>query len=527
VECTVDPADLRTRLAEADLPDEAAQALSARLDDSKADSASLTRAIRLPWTRGPAHPLPIAPLRRALESEHFAPPQAVATIAEHVTAHDARQTAAQPSHAPRRLLCLHGPDGVGKTVVARTIARVLDRPVEVIDLAQLGAAAEVWQRRGQPGALMGAVEQAQSDQAVVVLAGLDRAAERWGADIGTLLARLTDAHRRASVRDPFFGVPFDLSHTLIIVTCRWTQSLSADDLSRLDVAELPGFLIDQKTELSRRTLIPAALADHGLTPTDLTIDGNALLVLIRSYTDEAGVARLDDLLRRIVRRSLVAGVQRADTPSVIASEDLFDLAGRPLLPERRDRRAQRRGHTAALVIDEHGGRHGVVLAVLMPGLGHALIPGLGRISMLDTNGADVSRELMVVTAAIRARLSDLQVSARFLQEFDMHVEVPRSTLSNDQAAAALAVAIAIVSLARDRPVDPELASTGSLSVDGRVEPTVAVAPKVLAAHRAGVRRVVLPRGNERDLDELPPRIHDDITFIPVDDIAQALQVALR
>lgn len=523
----MDPADLRTRLAEADLPEEAVQALSARLDDGDAARAGVARAIALPWTPGHARPLAIAPVQSALESEHFAPPRAVATIVEHVTAHDAQTTAAETSHAPLRLLCLHGPNGVGKTAVARTVARALHRPCAVIDLAQLGTAEEIWRRDQQPGALMGAVERAQSAEAVVVLAGIDRAAERWGTQASTLLARLADPHRRANVVDPFFGVAFDLSRTLLVVTCRRTQSLTTDDLSRLDCAEFPGFLIDQKAELARRSLIPTALADHGLSPDALTFDGNALLVLIRSYTDEAGVAHLDELLRRVVRRSLVAGSLQSGDKSVVASEHLFDLAGRPPVPERADRRAQRRGHSAALVVDEHGGRCGDVTAVLMPGLGSVLIPGFGRITMLDATGANVSNNLAIVTAVIRGRLSDLQVSARFLQEFDMHVEVPTSSLAGDAGAAGLAVAIAIVSLARDRPADPELAATGGLSVNGRVEPTSGVAAKMLAAHRAGVRRVVLPRGNERDLDELPPRIHDDITFIPVDDIAQALQVALR
>lgn len=526
-EFTLSSADLRNRLARADVPDEVLETLSARLDDSKTDSASVARAIGLPWTRGYARPLAIAPMQNALESVHFAPPRAVAAVAEHVAAHNAQATAAQTLHSPLRLLCLSGPDGVGKTAIAQSIARALDRPFEVIDLAQLRTAEEIWRRDGQPGALMGAVEQAQSAEAVVVLAGLDRAAERWGAQASTLLARLSDPQGRANVFDPFFGVPFDLSRLLLVVTCRWTQSISADDLPRLDIAEFPGFLIDQKAELARRTLVPNALADHGLTPAAMMFDGNALLVLIRSYTDESGVAHLDKLLRRVIRRSLVADALGRSSPGVIASEHLFDLVGRPPVPDRPDRRAQRHGHTAALVVDEHGGRHGIATAVLMPGLGHALVPGLGRISMLDTHGANVSTELAVVTAAIRSRLSDIDVSARFMQEFDIQVHVPASRLAGDSGSVGLAVAIAIVSLARDRPVDPELAATGSLSVNGRVEPIGGVAAKMLAAHRAGVRRILLPRGNERDLDDLPPRIHDDITFIPVDDIAQALHVALR
>ena len=170
------PADLRISLAKADVSGEVLQTLSSRLEDSNADAASVARAISLPWTRGYARPPAIAAVQSALESEHFAPPQAVTAIVEHVTAHHAQESALQPSHAPLRLLCLSGPDGVGTTVAARSIARALGKPIEVVDLEQLGAAEEIWRREGQPGALMGAVEQAQSAEAVVVLAGLDRAA---------------------------------------------------------------------------------------------------------------------------------------------------------------------------------------------------------------------------------------------------------------------------------------------------------------------------------------------------------------
>ncbi len=517
---TLQPVDLRTRLAETELPDEVAQTLSARLENSNASAGSVARAIALPWACADGQPPALAAVQHALDSDHFAPPPAAAAVVEHIAAHHARTAATASSGAPLSLLCLSGPKGVGKTAAARSIARALGRPLEVIDLAQLNSAAEIWRREGQPGALMSAVERAQSAEAVVVLAGLGRAAERWGDKLSALLALLTDARRRASVSDPFFGVPFDLSRLLVIVTCRWTQALAPSDLLALDVAEIPGYLSAQKVELARRTLIPQALADHGLAADALTFDHNTLRVLVQTYTDEAGVARLDALLRQVIRKTLVAHALGDDSaPAVIQTEHLYDLAGRPPAPVRRERTAQRRGRTAALVVDDQGGRHGLVSAVLMP--------GPGRVTMIDAADTDISNRLATVVAVVRSRLSDLGVSARFMQEFEMHVHVPTNTLAGDMASAGLAVAIAIVSLARDRQVDPELAATGSLSIEGRIESTSGIAPKMLAAHRAGVRRVLLPRGNERDLDDLPTQIHDDITFIPVDDIAQALQVALR
>ena len=303
VQCTVDPADLRSRLAAADLPDEAVQALSARLDDG--DAAGVARAIALPWTSADAPSPGLAALRHALESRIFAPPPAVDAIVEHVAAHHAH-LAAESAPTTRRVLCLSGPDGVGKTAAARIMAEALGRPFQLIDLGQLGAASEIWKRHGQPGALMGAVERAQSAEAVVVLAGLDHAAQRWGDQVGALLAQLADASNRTQVLDPFFGVPFDLSRLLIIVTCRWTQALREADAQRLEVAEFPGLMSAQKVALAQRTLIPQALADHGLTVDTLAFDDNALRVLIQSYTDEAGAAHLDRLLRRVIRKTVAA-----------------------------------------------------------------------------------------------------------------------------------------------------------------------------------------------------------------------------
>lgn len=505
------------------MPGEVARTLSDRLGNparSSARARGVARAIDLPWTRSDTGPPALATIRTALESEHYAPAAAVSTILGHIVAHHARATVREPSKAPLRPLCLCGPDGVRKTAIARSIANALGRPCRIIDLAQLNSAEELWRRNHEPGALMSVIEKVKSADAVVVLAGFDRAVARLRDEAGRMFARLSDADHCANFSDPFFGIPFDLSRLLVIVTSRWPQAFSGVDRGLLAVAEFPGLLTSQKVQTANRTMIPEALVDHGLTADVLSFDENALHVLIESYTEEAGVTHVDELIRKVVRKLVVASTLGEKTmPSVIQSEHLFELAGRPPAFPKIDRKSQHRGRTNVLVVDEHGGHRGQASAVLMPG------PGV--VTIYDSTGTDISERLSMVPAVVRSRLSDLGVSARFMQEFEMQVAVPSNPLAGDETSTGLAAAISIVSLARDRPVDPELAATGTLAVDGRIEPTLGVSHKVLAAHRTGVRRVLLPRGNERDLDELPPQVHDDITFVPVDDIAQALQVALR
>ena len=531
-ESTVNPADLQTRLSKSTLPEDAATALSTRLTNlaaASADTAPIERGMALPWIPADLEPPAIATVQESLQDRHFVPAKGIATTVQHVVAHHARTNTLNRSSTPLRLLCLAGPDGVGKTAVGNSLAHALGRPCEVVDLAQLDSMEDLWHQEGQPGAFMAAIERANSANAVVVISGLDRAIARRTTGSRSLIARLTDPRRRASVCDSFFGVPFDTSRVLVMVTCRLTHHLEAEDRAVLDVAELPGFLPAEKVEIAQNALVPTALSDHGLTSEPIEFDDEALHVLIGNYTNEAGTAELDDIIRRVIRAVLVARNLGVTTPpAAIRAEHLSHFAGRALAYRRREQHPQRRGVTAALVVDAHGGRHGIVSAVLMPTLGGSLfIEGRAHITFVDTDGADVTQRLSSVVAAVRSRLSDLDVPARVMQEFSIRGHLPATTLVGDEASTGLAAAIAIVSLARDRPIDPELAATGSVAIDGGVNPTLGISHKMMAAHRAGARRVLLPRGNEHDLDELPAQIHDDMTFIPVDDIAQAVQVALR
>ena len=355
---------------------------------------------------------------------------------------------------------------------------------------------------------------------MIILEGLDRFGSRWPSDQHGVTYALAERTRRGSFRDPFFGVPFDLSRTLVIATARWTYELPADVLARLMIVGLEGYALGDKLTIAGRSMVPSVLADYGIAADSLEFDEDALRGLITTYTSEPGLAQAEALVRRIARRELADRLLQADTSIERFTSDLLvDYLGRPRTRTDRVRDAEVPGVAGALVIGRGGGRFEYAEAANMP--------GSGRVRVTGSDGTDLTAKTTIIPSMVRSHLSAFGISARFLEEFDTHVVIPVGELPGDEQAAALAAAIAMVSLMRDRAVDPEVAATGAVTLHGGVMPARGIAHKMLAAHRAGVRRALLPRGNEGDLDGLPAVLREDMTFIPVATVAQALQIALR
>lgn len=529
--------DLASRLAETTAPEGVATALRRRLDslDGSLDGEDrLGRALDLPWTATSIARPQFGELHSRLMDELFVTDEVADLLCDHLVVREHQLTSAPDASGPRALLCLVGPPGVGKSHIAHEIAEQLGLPLATIRLDRLGSPDELFGNERSPGEIMGAIERLGQSEIVLLLEELGAIgggwptastpgktiSDRWAAARAALLAALTDAAARRTFHDRFFDVPFDLSRVLVITTARWLPDIPPLERGRLDIVELAGYVDDDKVAIARDSLAPAMLREYNVANDDLTIEDDALAALVRSYTAEPGVDELDGLLRKVVRRALTRRALRGEPdPVSIVIEDLGATVGRPTRLGLHRRRRETPGMTSGAVVRRSGGVLGQIEAVQMP--------GAGRIRILDTAGADLTGRYAIVPSYVRSRLSDLGVSARSLEEFDTDLLVPASDLPGDEGSLAIAAAIAMVSLMRDRAADPEFLAIGGMTAHGHVRRAHGVQAKILAAHRGGIRRVVLPRQNEHDLDSIPSQLHDAITFIPIDEVGQGINVALR
>ena len=490
------------------------------LDSDTKDAERVKRTLDLPWSAASADPVSLASLHSSLISKLFVPEHVSDLLIDHLVIWERLIEAGPTAMGQRRLLCVTGPPGVGKSRMSHHIAEELGLPVKSIALDRLTSTAEFFGSNEEPGALMGAIEHLDQAEVVIVLKGIDSFCSRVNPAPLAMFNTLTNITALNQFNDPFFDVPFDVSRVLFIATASWMPDIPTSMHDFLDVLELDGYVDDDKITIARESLLPDILREYSLASDDVQIDLDALSTLVRSYTAEPGVRALDEIVRRIVRRALSRRALRGGTESLsIGVDDLAATIGRPSQLGPRRHRRDVPGLTAGAVVRRNGGILGQIEAVQMP--------GSGRIRILDTDGIDLTSRYAVVPSYVRSRLSELGVSARSLEEFDTDLLLPASELPGDEDSLAIASAITIVSLMRDRPVDNEIVAIGGMTVHGQVRRAYGVRPKILAAHRAGIRRVLLPRQNEHDLSSIPSHLHDSITFIPIDNAGQAINVALR
>jgi len=519
----VDTTELTSKLDRISLPQNVSSSLRRRinaLDKDTKDAERLKRALGLPWCTAPAERVSLTNLRSSLNSKLFVPENISDLLIDHLVVRDLQIEAGPMAMGQRRLLCITGPPGVGKSRISHHIAETLHLPIKNISLDHLTSAEEFYGSNEKPGALMEAIEHLDQAEVVLVLEGIDSFCSRMHSPPLAMINALTNITSLNQFTDPFFDVPFDVSRVLFIATANWMPDIPASMHDSLDVVELDGYIDDDKITIAKEALLPEILGEYKLASDEVQIDHDALGALVRSYTSEPGVRALGEIVRRIVRRALSNRALRGSTESLsIGIDDLAATIGRPPQLGLRTQRRDLPGLAAGAVVRRTGGILGQIEAVQMP--------GSGRIRILDTEGVDLTSQYAVVPSFVRSRLSELGVSARSLEEFDTDLLLPASELPGDEDSLAIASAITIVSLMRDKPVDTEIVAIGGMTVHGRVRRADGVRPKILAAHRAGIRRVLLPRQNEHDLASIPSRLHDSITFIPIDNAGQAINIALR
>ncbi len=521
-----DANELRARLEALDLPDDARKAADrelARLERLPAAAAEygvirtyLDWLATLPWGVTTPDDLDLDRARQILDEDHYDLDQVKERIVEHLAVSKLRQDPAG------QILCFVGPPGVGKTSLGQSIARTLGRRFARLSVGGVRDEAEIRGHRrtyvgAMPGSIVRALRDAESMNPVLLVDEIEKMGADVRGDPASAMLEVLDAAQNSTFRDHYLDLPLDLSKTLFVCTANTVDSVPAALLDRMDVIRLSGYTEEEKLGIARRHLVPRQVAEHGLEPGRIAIGKSALRLLIREYTREAGVRglerRIGDLCRKAALQVARGAEGRVHVTGALAREW---LGPRRFSAETR-RRTTDPGLATALAYTPAGGDILYIEAQSYPGRGKLTVTGqLGEVMQESAQAA---------LSWVRSHTGKLELEERWFSRHDVHLHVPAGAVPKDGPSAGIAMATAIASLVRERPVADDVALTGEITLTGRVLPIGGVRDKVLAAQRAGLGRVILPRENEHDLDELPAETRDTLQFVLVDSIDQVFDAA--
>ena len=519
-------AELRAQVEEAKLPEEADRQARRELDRlAKLPSAAaeygvirtyLEWILSLPWNRATEDDLDLKKAREILDEDHYDLEKVKERIVEQLAVSKLKEDLAGP------ILLFVGPPGVGKTSLGKSIARALGREFVRISVGGVRDEAEIRGHRrtyigAMPGTIIRALRDAESKNPVFMIDEIDKMGADWRGDPSSAMLEVLDPAQNSSFRDHYLDLPFDLSRVLFICTANQVETIPSPLLDRMELIRLSGYTEDEKLGIAKRYLVPKQLEAHGLTEEQVKFTDNALRHIIREYTREAGVRNLDREIAALCRKTaaeIAAGKRkrvRVDEPRVRS------WLGRPRFTGEVRKRTSDPGVATGLAVTPVGGDVLFIEATAMPGEGKLTVTGqLG----------DVMREsAQAALSWIRSHAGDLGLEDDWFEGKDVHIHVPAGAVPKDGPSAGIAMATALASLALGRPVSEEVAMTGEITLTGQVLPIGGVREKVLAAQRAGLTTVVLPKENEPDLEDLPKDVRKSMTFVPADTIDEVLEAA--
>jgi ATP-dependent Lon protease len=520
--------ELRGRLDELDLPEDvrktAARELS-RLEKLPPAAAEygvirtyLDWILTLPWSQTTEDNLDLEQARKILDEDHFDLDKVKDRIVEYLAVSKLKGDVSGP------ILCFVGPPGVGKTSLGQSIARTLGRKFIRISIGGVRDEAEIRGHRrtyigAMPGTIIRALRDAESKNPVFLIDEIDKMGADWRGDPASAMLEVLDPEQNSTFRDHYLDLPFDLSKVLFICTANQLETIPGPLVDRMDVIQLSGYTEEEKLEIAKRYLIPKQLEANGLKADQVEIEEGALRVIIREYTREAGLRnlerRISDVLRKTATRIAKGEVERARL-DVQAVRDA--LGPRRFSGETRKRTSDP-GVATGLAVTAVGGDVLFIEATAYPGRGRLQVTGqLGEVMQESAHAA---------LSWVRSHAEQLGLDPKWFAEHDVHIHVPAGAVPKDGPSAGITMATAIVSLASGRTVSDEVGMTGEITLSGQVLQIGGVREKVLAAQRAGLKRVILPRENEADLSELPEETRRELEFVLVDHIDEVLAAALN
>ena len=544
--------ELRKKIAEAHMPEEAEKEALRELSrlEKLHPAASEYGVIRtyldwlvsLPWSITTQDVLDIAHARKVLDEDHYDLDKVKERILEYLAVRKLRQERAEergeddnlhPQDLIRReregvILCFVGPPGVGKTSLGQSIARAMGRKFTRMSLGGVRDEAEIRGHRrtyvgALPGRIIQAIRRVGSKNPVMMLDEVDKIGADWRGDPSSALLEVLDPEQNREFRDHYLDVAFDLSQVMFITTANMLDTIPGPLRDRMEVLELSGYTDAEKLHIARGYLIPRQIRENGLREGEVTFTDEALRAIITDYTREAGVRNLERQIGAVCRKVATQVAERSSEQPieavVVDKDQLTHYLGKPRYYFEAAERTEIPGVATGMAVTPVGGDILFVEATRMPGQKGLTITGqLGEVMKESAQAA---------LSYIRSQAEKLGFDKDFYNTSDIHIHVPAGAVPKDGPSAGITIATALASLLLGRPVRSDVSMTGEITLRGQVLPVGGIKEKVLAAHRAGLRTVIIPRRNEKDLDDLPPDVRRDMNVVLVDRLDEVLAVALR
>jgi ATP-dependent Lon protease len=474
--------------------------------------------IELPWKLPDEKPIDIGEARRILDEDHYDLEKIKRRIIEFLAV---RKLSPQ-GKAP--ILCFVGPPGVGKTSLGQSIARAMDRKFVRVSLGGVHDEAEIRGHRrtyigALPGNIIQAIRKAGSRNCVMMLDEIDKLGAGIQGDPGAALLEVLDPEQNNTFRDNYLGVPFDLSRVVFITTANMLDTIPGPLRDRMEIMSLAGYTADEKLQIAHRYLIRRQMEANGLKSGQVEIDDDALREIIQNYTREAGVRSLERQIGQVLRHAAVRIAEGQSGPIRITRGDLGAILGAPQFESETAMRTSIPGVATGLAWTPVGGDILFIEATRVPGSGKLILTGqLGEV---------MRESVQAALSIVKNRAATLGIDPSRFDKSDIHVHVPAGAIPKDGPSAGVAMFMALVSLMTERTVRSDTAMTGEISLRGLVLPVGGIKEKVVGAHRAGIRRIMLPARNRKDYDDIPEIARKELEFIWLERVEEAVAAALE
>jgi ATP-dependent Lon protease len=472
----------------------------------------------LPWSRIDDESIDIAAARRILDEDHYGLPKVKRRILEYLAVRKLNPQGRSP------ILCFVGPPGVGKTSLGQSIAKALGLKFVRASLGGVHDEAEIRGHRrtyigSMPGAIIENIRKAGTRNPVFMLDEMDKLGVGFHGDPSSALLEVLDPEQNSTFRDHYVDLPFDLSKVFFIGTANVLDAIPGPLRDRMEVIELPGYTQEEKLEIAKRYLVARQLVANGLNPTQATVDDAALAEIIDGYTRESGVRNLERQIGALLRHAAMRITEQGIESVAISRDDVHEILGPVRFENEIRMRTSVPGVATGLAWTPVGGD---ILFVES-----SLVPGRGKLILTGQLGDVMKESAQAAVSLSKARLPSLGANRTIFEDNDLHIHVPAGAIPKDGPSAGVAMFISVASLLCGKKVRNDVAMTGEISLRGLVLPVGGIKEKVLAAHRAGIRTVLLPARNRKDLEDVPESARSQLEFVWLDSVEDALAAALE